>query len=245
MFIEVMIDRLDICVVTYERLEYLKRCIWSIIMTTKVPFRLFVLSDHSTDDTNEWLKEMKEHGKIHEIIINKENEGAARSFNKIIRASDSEWFVTSCDDMYFYRGWDDMVVNIAKEFEDCGMVSFWDYPAGGDYIKKKAINEHVYIRQKTGLACTLMYRPLFDMVGGYKLPEGIKMGYFAKDFCDGATHLWRKGAIKRWKQYITILDYAVQMDREKEYSQNYLYWDYTLRRNKEKSKFKEYQRKHR
>jgi glycosyltransferase involved in cell wall biosynthesis len=53
------IKNIDICVVTYNRLEYLKLCIWSILASTKINYRLFVLSDCSTDGTNEWLLEMK------------------------------------------------------------------------------------------------------------------------------------------------------------------------------------------
>jgi glycosyltransferase involved in cell wall biosynthesis len=209
-------------------------------MTTRVPFRLFVLSDHSTDGTEEWLMDMKKHSKIYKVMFNEENEGTVRAFNKMLNSSESKWFVTACDDMYFYRGWDEMVIKIASQFDDCGMVSFWDFPIQPNYVKSKAVSEDAYVRQKTGLACTLMYRPLWDMVGGYELPDGFKMGYFAKKFCDRASALWREGKIKRWKQYITIREYAVQMDRTKAYAQEYLYNDYNEIRDKEKLRHKQH-----
>lgn len=45
----------DICVVTYNRLQYLQNCIWSILASTRIKYRLFVISDNSTDGTNKWL----------------------------------------------------------------------------------------------------------------------------------------------------------------------------------------------
>ena len=105
-------------------------------------------------------------------------------------------------------------------------------------IQQKIVNDHAYFRQTTGLACTLMNRDLFNMVGGFKMSDDVKMGYFAKGFCRAATELGKKGDIKRWKQYLTRPEYAVQMDRTKRYSQEYLYGDYAERRNREKRKFK-------
>jgi len=237
------IDSVDICVLTYNRLEYLRRCIWSIIMTTKIPFRLYVLSDNSTDGTDEWLREMKKHSKLNGVIYNEKNLGTVKSFNRVITSTDSEWFIAVCDDMYFYRGWDEVAIKIAEGFDDCGMVSFWDFPIEPSFVERKKVNDHAYIRQKTGLACTLMYRPLFDMVGGYELPEGFKMGYFAKGFCNKATELGTTGKIERWKQYITIKEWAVQMDRTEAYAQEHLYEQYNDIRDKEKLRHKLYKPK--
>ena len=121
-------EHIDICVVTYNRLEYLRRCVWSIIMSTNIPYRLFVLSDCSTDGTNEWLRDMEFHSKIYGVIINEDNIGTARSFNSVIQSTISEWFVMACDDMYFHRGWDKAAITLTEEFGDCGMASFWDFP---------------------------------------------------------------------------------------------------------------------
>lgn len=230
-------ELLDICIVTYNRLEYLRRCVWSIIMSTTVPYRLFVLSDHSLDGTEVWMREMRHHSKIYKVLFNESNMGTAYSFNRVIRDTESSWFVQACDDMYFHRGWDKAAIGLTKEFDDCGMASFWDFPKRENDTARKPINDNTDFRQSTGLACTLMNRDLFNRVGGYVLPEGIKMGYFAKGFCKSATELGKEG-FTRWRQYLTVPEYAVQMDRTKRYSQEYLYQDYAEKRNKEKRKFK-------
>ena len=204
------IDEIDICVVTYNRLEYLKLCVWSILASTKINYRLFVLSDCSTDGTNEWLLDMKKNGKIDEVIINEENIGSANSFNKVINATSSDWFVMSCDDMYFHRGWDVSAIELIEEFPDCGISTFYD-----SIINDKGgitnINSHVYHRIATGLGSTLINRKLFNEIGGFYLPNESKMGYFAGPFCTKCN----RTNLTRNKQYCTIPPYSIQMNKSK------------------------------
>lgn len=239
------IDNLDICVVTYNRLEYLKNCIWSIIASTSVKYRLVVLSDNSTDGTNEWLEEMKSRGKIDEVIINTENLGSANSFNKVINSTNSDWFVMACDDMWFHRGWDKAAISLVNEYPDCGISNFWNYPYNIDPHSRncKVLNDHSYRVQATGLAGNMIKRELFMKTGGFFLPHGIKMGLFAGHFCIKSS----KTKLKRSKQYGIIPFYAEQMDRNNpgdtkkekpKLSQEYLYMDYNKRRGIEKMKHK-------
>lgn len=236
------VKTVDICVVTYNRLEYLKLCVWSILASTKINYRLFVVSDNSTDGTNEWLLEMKSFGKIDEVIINPENLGTAESFNRAIRATSSEYFVMTCDDMWFHRGWENACLKILKEIRDCGMVTFFNFPINKDDTQLKKINDHTYFRQSTGLGSTLISRELFDAAGGFFLPNGLKMGYFAREFCKKAvtTKLIRK------KHYLTNPFYSEQMDRHNpgsteklppKLSQEHLYTEYNNRRGSEKRRY--------
>lgn len=235
--------KLDICVVTYNRLEYLKLCVWSILASTKVDYRLFVISDNSTDGTNEWLLEMKELGKIDEAIINSENLGSAESFNRVIRATSSEYFVMTCDDMWFHRGWDHSSIKILNEMKDCGMVTFFNFPISKEDTQLKRVNDHTYFRQSTGLGSTLISRELFEKAGGFTLPDGLKMGYFAREFCKRAALT----KLKRSKHYLTDPFYSEQMDRRNpgskeknppKLSQEHLYSEYNARRSSEKNKFR-------
>jgi glycosyltransferase involved in cell wall biosynthesis len=237
-------DCLDICIVTYNRLEYLKLCVWSILASTKQKYRLFVISDNSNDGTNEWLTEMKSLGKIDEVILNSENLGSAASFNKVIRATNSEFFVMTCDDMWFHRGWDEAVIQILNEFRDCGMVTFFNFPINPNDSQLKIVNDHTYFRQSTGLGSTLISRRLFEEIGGLFFPEGLKMGYFAKGFCKSAA----QAKSTRKKQYLTNPYYAEQMDRRNpgstdesplKLSHEHLYREYNAIRSLEKNKFKQ------
>jgi glycosyltransferase involved in cell wall biosynthesis len=186
---------------------------------------------------------MKKYGKIDEVIINDENLGSARSFNRVIRASSSDYFVMACDDIYFHRGWDDACIRILNEFKDCGIVTFFNFPIDPKDSQLTKINDHTYHRQSTGLGASMISRELFNVIGGFILPEDLKMGYFARDFCKSAA----KTNMRRRKQYLTSPAYGIQMDRNNpgeshlpppKLSQEYLFKEYNLRRSQEKNKFK-------
>lgn len=234
---------LDICIVTYNRLEYLKLCVWSILASTAVEYRLFVISDNSTDGTNEWLLEMKDLGKIDKVIINYENLGSADSFNRVIRATSSDYFVMTCDDMWFHRGWDTAGLEIINKFKNSGIVTFFNFPINNKDSQLKRVSDKAYFRQSTGLGSSIISRALFDKVGGFILPEGLKMGYFAKAFCKKSE----LSGLSRSKQYLTNPFYSEQMDRRNpgstdtsplKLSQEHLYFEYNSRRASEKNKFK-------
>jgi len=193
------LNSLDICIVTYNRLEYLKLCVWSVLASTSTKYRLFVISDNSTDGTNEWLLEMKELGKIDEVILNSENLGSAESFNRVIRATSSDYFVMTCDDMWFHRGWDTASLEILNKFKNSGIVTFFNFPINNKDSQLKRVSDTAYFRQSTGLGSSIISRALFDKVGGFVLPEGLKMGYFAKGFCKSSV----LSGLVRSKQYLT------------------------------------------
>jgi glycosyltransferase involved in cell wall biosynthesis len=220
---------LDICVLTYNRLPYLKKCVWSILASTKVKYRLLVLSDNSTDDTNEWLLEMKKRGKIDVVIINEENVGSAKSFNKIISQTRSKYFVMSCDDIYFHRGWDVTAIDIINNYDDCGIVTFFDYARLKIDKNIKKVTSNIFKLEKTGLAATIMNRELFKSAGGFSLPNNKKMGWFATPFCQRANRV----KTKRNKHYITVPEYANRMDDENSVlNEDDILQKYILRRKK-------------
>ena len=236
-------NMLDICIVTYNRLEYLKLCVWSVLASTSTKYRLFVISDNSTDGTNEWLLEMKELGKIDEVILNSENLGSAESFNRVIRATSSDYFVMTCDDIWFHRGWDTASLEILNKFKNSGIVTFFNFPINNKDSQLKRVSDTAYFRQSTGLGSSIISRALFDKVGGFVLPEGLKMGYFAKGFCKKSA----LSGLVRSKQYLTNPFYSEQMDRRNpgstdtsplKLSQEHLYSEYNSRRTSEKNKFK-------
>jgi len=200
-----------------------------------------VISDNSTDGTNEWLLEMKELGKIDEIILNSENLGSAKSFNKIIDMTSSEYFVMACDDMWFHRGWDTSSINIFKRFNDCGIVTFFNIPQLKSYDQSSKVDATTHKIQATGLGASILCRKLYNTVGKFSLPTNLKMGYFAGPFCNSANQT----TLVRRKQYVTVPEYAVQMDRynpggkgRPPLHQEHLYSEYNSRRMSEKNKFK-------
>ena len=158
---------LDICVITYNRLEYLKNCVWSILASTKVKYRLFVIDDGSDDGTEEWLKEMKLHNKIDDYFINDPNMGSPATCNRAMEVTSSSVVALISDDIWVHRGWDRESISIYNQHPDCGMVSFWNFPISRFKNRSTVKIGKTYKHQSICVAALILDRELFYIVGGY------------------------------------------------------------------------------
>jgi len=93
-------EKIDIIIVTFNRRNLLQRTIEGIGERTKTPYRLIVVDNHSTkDDTVEYLKVLKEDGRIDVLVLNDKNEGLAPGYNIGLEYVESELFITTNDDL--------------------------------------------------------------------------------------------------------------------------------------------------
>lgn len=77
----------SIIILTYNHLDYTKKCIQSIDQYTKKnTFEIIVVDNHSTDDTRNWLKKQK-HLKV---IFNDQNLGFPKACNQGIKIANKE-----------------------------------------------------------------------------------------------------------------------------------------------------------
>lgn len=70
--------RLLIVLLTYNRLEYTKRTLKSLLDTIDTPYYLLAVDNNSTDGTQEWLKKNK---KINHVILNPDNYYPGKAMN--------------------------------------------------------------------------------------------------------------------------------------------------------------------
>jgi rhamnopyranosyl-N-acetylglucosaminyl-diphospho-decaprenol beta-1,3/1,4-galactofuranosyltransferase len=87
--------------VTYNRLELLKRSLDSVVNQTLHPDRIFVVDNHSTDGTTEWLKDYTKDRPNVDLLMLPENTGASGGFSRGIRAAyefGADWIWTLDDD---------------------------------------------------------------------------------------------------------------------------------------------------
>ena len=90
---------IDILLVTYQRVHFLKRTIDEIYKRTFYPYRLIVIDNASTDGTKDYLKHCKKIGKISEHIFLPQNIGQPKALNEGFKLVESEVFVTTQDDL--------------------------------------------------------------------------------------------------------------------------------------------------
>jgi GT2 family glycosyltransferase len=76
--------RILAAVVTYNRLEYLKHCVESLIGSEGASFDLLVVDNASSDGSEQWLQEQQNQG-ILKMLRMQENSGGAGGFSAAIR----------------------------------------------------------------------------------------------------------------------------------------------------------------
>jgi SAM-dependent methyltransferase len=121
------INPIDILLVTYQRCNFLKHTVESIYERTSFPFRLWVIDNHSSDETTDYLKKAKLHGYIHDYLILDENVGLAGAFTKGfehvngIGTGISEKFICTQDDIVppkLYPCWLERLIHLSEKYQD-------------------------------------------------------------------------------------------------------------------------------
>jgi glycosyltransferase involved in cell wall biosynthesis len=225
-FAKYKLEHIDICITTYNRFPYLQKCIWSIVASTTVPYKIHVVDDVSTDDTTVFLRKMLKDGLIHSVIFNEKKIGTANSFNKLINSTKSNLFVFSNDDMWFHRWWDLISIEIFNLFDNCGLVSMFNYTAMKIGSNATFVNKHVMHVKATGLGASMMYRNLWDVTGGFDC--NTLMGFFASAFCNKIriVDIVRNQLYAIAPHFVTHMDLPSCKLNERDYSNKIGYIDF-------------------
>lgn len=140
------IKPVDIIVIHYNRIKYIKIYLLMLHLFTFHPFRLIVVDNGSTDGSREWLLEMKEKGLVWKTVFNKENKPLAEAIAEGFKEVESEFFITSANDMmvpynkYPYGEgvcWLTMLIASLEYYTDYGSINFYCPRQGFDPFRAK------------------------------------------------------------------------------------------------------------
>ena len=114
--IDEVFPKISIVVLTYNNLDYNKKCIESILNRTAYPnYELIVVDNLSTDGTRDYLKTLN-HPKI-KVILNENNLGFAAGNNVGIKAADGKYIMLLNNDTEVTAGY---ITNMIKHIEQNG-----------------------------------------------------------------------------------------------------------------------------
>lgn len=167
----------SVVITTYNRAEYIKRAIKSVLTQTYKNIEVIIVDDSSIDETPSILSELSEREPKIIILINKTNLGAVKSANIGVKGSKGK-YIARLDDDDFWRD--------AKKLEK--QVSFFEMNpeynlVGGGVIKidkegkeiirylspenDKDIRKTILINNVFVHSTVLFRRNIFEKVGGY------------------------------------------------------------------------------
>ena len=116
----------NIGMVTFNRLEFTKAAITSILEFTCFPHVLTVVDNGSTDGTVEYLKAMKQEGIITNLLLLNENFGVAKASNLAwSQEPDAEYYVKFDNDIVIEKpNWLTKMVEVIEAVPELGMVAY-------------------------------------------------------------------------------------------------------------------------
>jgi glycosyltransferase involved in cell wall biosynthesis len=129
---------IDLVFITYNRLEYTKLALASILADPAEEFSLTVWDNASTDGTVEYLKNQVSDTRITDIIFSKENIGQTAAVNVIWGKSKADLLGKLDNDCLVTPGWTRTLAQAHSDIPELGVVACWHYPPEDfDYERAK------------------------------------------------------------------------------------------------------------
>lgn len=187
---------------TYDRLEYTKKCFESLDKTAGYPFTHFIIDNGSTDGTKEWLESNRDFSPEQFVIFNEKNKGISAASNQALEYISKEDFdiIVKVDNdcLFLTDGWLAKMVDIWKANHrmamSCYVQGLRDNPGGAPrYSRGQVRGELIGMTRHLGGICHFVdskaYKnfrwPEFDFLHGrqdlefsqHLNNEGFAMGY--------------------------------------------------------------------
>lgn len=191
-------DLVSIIIVTYNQLEYSKRCIDSVKEKTSSLYELIIVDNASTDDTVEYLKTLLAEKEI-TVIFNKENTGYPKAVNEGIKHARGNYILLLNNDTVVTKNWLSYLIDKINKEEKIGLAGPVSNEVSGvqkisvNYGSIEEMHEFSEKREKIfrgkffefpriAFLCTLIKKEVIEKIGG--LDERFSPGNFEDDdFC--------------------------------------------------------------
>lgn len=183
-----MPKEVNIAMTTYNRLEYTKHSIESILEKTKYPYILTVVDNNSTDGSKDYLRGLYEDKKIQNLLLLPKNLGVSAASNLGWQMEDTEYYLKYDNDMKMLKeGWLVDMIDIIDNVPKIGVIGYnvesIDYPiieVGGYEVQR---------RLTIGGACILIPKRVWSQVGYWSEDYGM----YAEEDTDYGIRVARMG----------------------------------------------------
>lgn len=129
---------IDLVFITYNRLEYTKLALASLLADSTEEFSLTIWDNASTDGTVEYMKKEVNDPRIADIIFSKENVGQLAAMNKVWGRSKADLLGKLDNDCLVTPGWTRILAEAHNDIPNLGVVACWHYPPEDfDYERAK------------------------------------------------------------------------------------------------------------
>ncbi len=124
--------------ITYQRLEYTKLALASVLADATEEFSLTIWDNASTDGTVEYLKNEVSDRRIADVVFSKENVGQTTAVNEIWGRSKADLLGKLDNDCIVTPGWTRTLAQAHRDIERLGVIACWHFFADDfDYERAK------------------------------------------------------------------------------------------------------------
>lgn len=162
--------KIHLVFITYNRLEYTKLSLPSVLADPTEDFSLTIWDNASTDGTQKYLESIED-PRIKEKVFSRENVGQMAAVNEIWSKSKSDLLGKLDNDCIMPPGWTRTLAQAHKDIPKLGVVACWHYlPEDFDYERAKhkiqTFGKHKIFRHPwTGGTGLLLKRDTFERFG--------------------------------------------------------------------------------
>lgn len=165
-------DFVNICVITYNRIEFTRQCLDALTRHTDFPHRITVVDNGSSDGTIPYLQTLQAEGRVHNLILFARNVGVARAANAGWAAEPgARWYVKLDNDMVMQGPWLAAMVDVAEAIPQAGAIGYNVEPQSFPASTLQGRRVRVKPRLNLGGACLMVPRRVHE-----------KLGYWCEDY---------------------------------------------------------------
>jgi GT2 family glycosyltransferase len=113
--------------ITYNRLEYTRKSLASVLADPTEDFSLTIWDNASTDGTAEFLRDSVRDPRIIRLELSKRNVGQINAVNEIWSSSDAELLGKLDNDCLLTPGWTHVLAKAHRDIPKLGIVACWHY----------------------------------------------------------------------------------------------------------------------
>jgi GT2 family glycosyltransferase/glycosyltransferase involved in cell wall biosynthesis len=116
----------NICIITFNRIDFTKKSIQSVLINTKYPHVITVVDNNSTDGTKEYLTKLHNDGIIKNLILLDENIGVAAASNIAWQTEpEAEYYLKFDNDIVIQKkDWLKNMVQTTKHIPQIGVLGY-------------------------------------------------------------------------------------------------------------------------
>lgn len=118
---------IELAFITYQRLEYTKLALASVLADPTEEFSLTIWDNASTDGTVDYLKNEVSDPRITDMVLSKENVGQTTAVNEIWSRSKADLLGKLDNDCIVTPGWTRTLAQAHRDIEQLGVVACWHF----------------------------------------------------------------------------------------------------------------------